>query len=37
MKPILPASPKYPIGTIAAYGPDNKRATKSKKCCGAKL
>jgi hypothetical protein len=28
MKPNPPASPKYPIGTIAAYGPDNTRATK---------
>jgi hypothetical protein len=28
MKPKVSKPPRYPIGTIAAYGPDNKRATK---------
>ena len=28
MKPLAPGPPKFPIGTVAAYGPDNRRATK---------
>jgi len=28
MKPTATSSYKYPLGTIAAYGPDNQRATK---------
>jgi len=28
MKPTAPQSPKYPIGTIAPYGPNNTLATK---------
>lgn len=28
MKPTFTNPPKYPLGTIAAYGPDNKVATK---------